>query len=181
MSFRSDIQKYKHYSGKATFMLLVTQQGLWALFVYRWANKVYRSKLPSFVKRILLFFAVIQQKWIEVVTGIQLPYTATIGKRFYIGHFGGIIINANAVIGENCNISQGVTIGVSGQGERRGVPVIGNNVYMGANATIAGKINIGDNVVIGANSLVTDNVEDNVTVLGVPARKISDKNSEGYI
>ncbi|WP_232224054.1 serine O-acetyltransferase [Gillisia sp. CAL575] len=117
----------------------------------------------------------------EIITGISLPYSATIGDKFYIGHFGGIIINSQSVIGNNCNISQGVTVGVSGVGKYRGVPIIGNNVYIGANAVIAGNVKIGDNVVIGANSLVTSSVEKNTTVLGVPAVKVSDNNSDLYI
>jgi len=90
-------------------------------------------------------------------------------------------LNGKTIIGDNCNISQGVTIGVSGRGNKRGVPIIGNNVYMGANAVIAGKIRIGNGVVIGANTLVINDVSDNITVLGVPAKKISDYNSDDYI
>jgi serine O-acetyltransferase len=137
--------------------------------------------LPKVVKKILLVFAIIWQKWIEIISGISLPYSVTIGSGFYIGHFGNIIINASAVIGNNCNISQGVTIGVSGKSENRGVPVIGNNVYIGANSVIAGKITVGDDVVIGANTFVNRDIEPNVTVLGVPAKKISDNTSVDYI
>ncbi len=179
--FGTDIKKYKQYSGKSSLVLLLTQQGLWALFVYRINNSIYRSRLPSFIKIILLFFGVLHQKWIEIITGISLPYSATIGKSFYIGHFGQIIINANSVIGDNCNISQGVTVGVSGRGEKRGVPIIGDNVYMGANATIAGKITIGNDAVIGANSLVVNDVPSGRTVLGVPAEVISKNDSSDYI
>jgi len=92
-----------------------------------------------------------------------------------------IIINAKAVIGKNCNISQGVTIGVSGRGEHRGVPIIGDQVYIGANATIAGAIQVGSHAVIGANSLVIQDVGASTTVLGVPAVKVSDNNSAGYV
>lgn len=181
-AFRSDFKKYKKYSGnKSAIILLFTTQGLWALFVYRLSNSIYRSKLPRWIKKILLLGAVIHQKWIEILTGISLPYAATIGKRFYIAHHGHIILHPRTIIGENCNIAQGVTIGVSGRGENRGIPVIGNNVFMAANAVIAGKIYVGDNSVIGANSLVVNNVESNITVLGVPAKKISDNNSEAYI
>ena len=127
------------------------------------------------------FFAVVWQKWIEIVTGISLPYTAKIGSEFYIGHFGNIIINAAAEIGDNCNVSQGVTIGVSGRGDQRGIPIIGNNVYIGANSVVAGKITIGNNVVIGANSFVNRNIDSNSTVLGVPAKKVSDNSSVDYI
>ncbi len=179
--FSADIRKYKQYSSKNTLLLLLTQQGLWALCIYRFNNAIYTSRFPRAIKRILLFFCLINQKWIEIVAGISLPYTARIGHSFYIGHFGNIIINANAIIGDNCNISQGVTIGVSGRGENRGVPIIGNNVYMGANATVVGKINVGDGAVIGANSLVIKDVPPNTTVLGVPAVVISNNDSTDYI
>ena len=180
--FSLDIKKYKRYSGnKSTIILIITNQGLWALFVYRVSNSIYKSKLPKIIKRMLLIFAVIYQKWIEIITGISIPYTSEIGAGFYIGHFGGIIINASAVIGVNCNISQGVTIGVSGREEKRGVPVIGDNVYIGVNAVIAGKITVGDNCVIGANSLVINSVEANKTVLGVPAVVINSNTSKDYI
>ncbi len=180
-SFKLDIEKYKKYSGKSTLVLLLTTQGLWALFVYRFSYSIYVSGLIKIIKKPLLFIGVFCQKWIEVFTGISIPYSAQIGERFYIGHFSGIIINSKAVIGNNCNISQGVTIGVSGKGENRGVPIIGNNVYIGANATIVGKIKIGDNCVIAANSLVNNTVEANHTVLGVPARIVNSNTSKGYI
>ena len=180
--FSVDLKKYKKYSEKkSALVLLLTNQGLWALFVYRISNNIYNSKLPKIIKKVLLVFAVINQKWIEIVTGISLPYSAQIGEGFYIGHFGGIIINASAKIGTNCNISQGVTIGISGREEKRGVPVIGKNVYTGANAVIVGKISIGDNCVIAANSLVIDSIEANKTVLGVPAVVINSNTSKDYI
>ena len=182
MSFLSDIQKYREYSNKKSSLILVlTTQGLWALFVYRISNGIYKSRLPKLIKKILLFIAVFYQKLIEILTGISLPYAATIGNRFYIAHFGQIIVHPNAVIGNNCNIAQGVTIGVSGRGLKRGVPIIGNNVFIAANAIVAGKINIGDNSVIGANSLVIKDVKEHTTVLGVPAQRISNNNSEAYI
>tara|TARA_B110001450_G_C17555065_1_gene454306 strand:- start:384 stop:935 length:552 start_codon:yes stop_codon:yes gene_type:complete len=180
--FILDINKYKEYSnGKSTILLILTTQGLWALFVYRLANAIYLSKIHFLIKKILLIGALFHQKLIEIITGISLPYSAKIGHSFYIGHFGNIIINANAVIGNNCNISQGVTIGVSGRGEKRGVPIIGNNVYIGVNAVIAGNIKIGNGSVIAANSLVIKDVLSNTTVLGVPAEQINNNNSEAYI
>ena len=181
MRFSEDLEKYKKYSGRSALVLILTQQGLWAICCYRFFNKIYRSKLPKPIKAVLLLWGVFSQKYIEIVTGIQLPYSATIGRKFYIGHFGGIIINAKAVVGDNCNISQGVTIGVSGRGDQRGVPVIGDNVYVGANATIAGNITVGDNAVVGANSLVVKDVDGSTTVVGVPATVVSSNDSKGYI
>jgi serine O-acetyltransferase len=176
---RSDYKKYKKYGGNFITILFFTQ-GFWAILQYRVANSVYKMKIPL-IKQILQFFCMLWQKGIEITTGISIPASVQIGPSFYIGHFGGIILNANTRIGNNCNISQGVTIGVSGLDEKRGVPVIGNDVYIGANAVLAGKINIGDNALIGACSLVNTNVESNSVMLGVPAIKISNKSAEGYI
>lgn len=182
MSLKSDFIKYKKYSGnKSSLVLLLTQQGLWALTVYRISNKIYKSSLFKPLKKVLLGFVLVHQKWIEIATGISLPYTVTIGQQFYIGHFGGIIINANVKIGNNCNVSQGVTLGVSGRGENRGVPTIGNNVYIGANAVIAGPITIGDNCVIAANTLVTKSIEANAVVVGVPGVIVNYNSSKDYI
>ena len=128
-----------------------------------------------------MIFCTLSQKWIEIITGISLPYSAKIGSHFYIGHFGNIIINPKVVIGNNCNISQGVTIGVNGRGDARGTPILGDNVYIGANAVIVGNIVIGDNAVIGANSLVIENIKEYTTVLGVPAKEINTNGSKGYI
>jgi len=180
-TFKQDIKKYVSYSNKNWVVLLLTQQGLWAIFVYRFSHSIYKSKVPVIIKKILLIPCVLSQKWIEIIAGISIPYSAVIGKGFYIGHFGGIIINANTVIGDDCNISQGVTLGVSGKGNERGVPVIGNRVYIGANSVVAGKIFIGDGVVIGANTFVNKSVAANTTVLGVPAIKINNHNSDYYI
>lgn len=181
MKFAKDIKRYTNYSGKSALIMLLTQQGLWALLQYRFFNWVYTSSLPKVLKWPLLGIGVLKLKAIEILTGITIPYSASIGEGFYIGHHSGIVINANAVIGKNCNISQGVTIGVSGRGDNRGVPVIGDYVYIGANATIAGKIIIGNKAVIGANSLVIKDVGESTTVVGVPAIKVSDNDSADYI
>lgn len=113
--------------------------------------------------------------------GIQIPSATRIGKGFYIGHYGTIIVNAKAIIGDNVNISQGVTIGQANRGQHKGVPVIGNEVYIGPGAKIVGKVVIGNNVAIGANAVVTNDVPDNACVAGVPARIINMKGAEGYV
>lgn len=175
----SDYKKYKKYGGNFVTIIFFTQ-GFWAIAQYRLAHSVYKMRVPI-VKQVLQVVMLLWQKGIEIATGISIPASAKIGHSFYIGHFGGIILNAKTSIGNNCNISQGVTIGVSGQGEKRGVPVIGNDVYIGANAVVAGKISVQNNAVIGACSLVTTDVEENAVMLGVPAVKVSDKGSKGYV
>lgn len=176
----SDYKKYKKYGGHF-FGIVFFTQGFWAIFQYRFANFIFRKIRILVFRQILLFLCLIWQKIIEITTGISIPASAQIGKSFYIGHFGGIIINSNAILGENCNISQGVTIGVSSIGIKRGVPTIGNNVYIGANSVVAGRIFVEDNVLIGACSLVTSDVTEFSVVQGVPAIVISKNGSGSYI
>ncbi|MEZ7503834.1 serine O-acetyltransferase [Flavobacterium sp. Arc2] len=177
---QSDYQKHQKYGGHF-FAIVFFTQGFWAVLQYRVAHFIYTNISWQPFRFVFLFLTFLCQKGIEITTGISIPASVKIGHSFYIGHFGGIIINANAVIGNNCNISQGTTIGVSGIGEKRGVPVLGNDVYIGANAVIAGKILIGNQVLIGACSLVNQSLSDKDVVLGVPAVVISNMGSKGYI
>ncbi|MDH4423926.1 serine O-acetyltransferase [Bacillus cereus] len=113
--------------------------------------------------------------------GIEISPKTKIGTGFYIGHFGGIVINSQAEIGKNCNLSQGVTIGMANRGEKKGVAIIGDNVYIGPGAKIVGAVRIGNNAAIGANCVVTKDVPDNAVVVGVPGKVISMNSSKGYI
>jgi serine O-acetyltransferase len=113
--------------------------------------------------------------------GCLIPHTTMIGAGLYLGHVRDIIINEQAVIGENCNISQGVTIGQANRGRRRGTPVIGRNVYIGPGAKIVGAVHVGNNVAIGANCVVTDDVPDHAVVVGIPGKVISFAGSAGYV
>lgn len=113
--------------------------------------------------------------------GISIPAGTSIGSGFYIGHFGGIVVSQKATIGRNCNISQGVTIGRANRGRNRGYPVLGDNIYIGPGAVIAGSVRIGNNVAIGANCVVTMDIPDDSVVVGVPGRIISQEGSAGYV
>jgi serine O-acetyltransferase len=113
--------------------------------------------------------------------GIDIPYTTSIGSGFYIGHFGAIVVNERAVIGDNCNLSQQVTIGQLNRGPRKGYPVIGNDVYIGPGAKVAGAVRIGNDVAIGANSVVIDDVPDHAVVVGVPGSIVSSAGTAGYV
>lgn len=176
----SDYVRYRGY-GSSFIVILFLTQGFWASVHYRVAHSIYTSVRIKLIRFIVMIPVYLFQKIIEIVTGISIPASASIGHSLYIGHFGGIILNANAVLGSNCNISQGVTIGVSGLNEKRGVPVIGDNVYIGANSVIAGNIKVGNNCLIGACSLVNRDLPDNSVAIGVPAEVISKRGSEGYI
>lgn len=104
-----------------------------------------------------------------------------IGKGLYLGHYFGIVINEDVIMGCNINLSNDVTIGQTNRGGRKGVPILGNNIYIGPGARIIGKVVIGNNVAIGANAVVTHDVPDNAVVAGVPARIISYSGSVGYV
>ena len=89
-------------------------------------------------------------------------------RGLYIGHPYGITINPKAVLGKNINIHKGVTIGQENRGRRKGVPVIGNSVWIGVNSTIVGNITIGDDVLIAPNSYVNRDVPSHSVVFGNP-------------
>jgi serine O-acetyltransferase len=113
--------------------------------------------------------------------GISIPPETRIGSGFYIGHFGGIVVNRHCIIGRNCNISHGVTLGIVKRGKNRGSPILKDNIYLGAGAKIIGAVHIGNNVAIGANCVVTKDIPDNAVVVGIPGRIISMNGSAGYV
>jgi len=97
----------------------------------------------------------------------DIPFTAKIGKNAYFPHRAiGVVIHENAVIGENARIQANVVIGGKGQS---GVPTIGNNVQIGANAVIVGGAEIGDNAIVGAGAVVLKDVPAACVACGVPA------------
>ncbi|MDQ1472471.1 MAG: serine O-acetyltransferase [Bryobacterales bacterium] len=127
---------------------------------YTIQSRIFRMPM-SLVYRVLKLMS-------QVLTGIDLPCEATVGRRFTIEHFGGIIISGDAVFGDDCFIRNGVTVGLRRTGVR-GAPVLGNRVDIGAGAVILGSITIGDDVSIGANAVVLQDVPANSIAVGVPA------------
>lgn len=115
-------------------------------------------------------------------THINIPSETCIGEGFYIGHLGKIIINPKAVIGRNVNIATGVTIGQTNRGSKKGVPTIGDNVWIGTNSVIVGNITIGDDVLIAPLTLVNVDVPSHSVVSGNPCTITPRENAtEDYI
>ncbi|KPE51568.1 serine O-acetyltransferase [Chryseobacterium indologenes] len=118
----------------------------------------------------------------QIKYGFQIYPETQIGEGFYLGHWGSLVINPKAKIGINCNIAQGVTIGQQNRGKNAGFPIIGNEVWIGANAVIVGGITIGNNVLIAPNSYVNFDVPPHSVVMGNPGVIYPNENAtEGYI
>ena len=115
-------------------------------------------------------------------TKIQIPTSTKIGEGFYIGHTGRIIINPEAILGKNINLSTGVVIGQENRGKRKGAPRIGDNCWIGANSVIVGNITIGNDVLIAPLSFVNFDVPSHSIVIGNPSKIISKEDAtNGYI
>lgn len=113
--------------------------------------------------------------------GILLAPPTQVGPGLFLEHISDIFINPRTIIGSNCNIANGVTIGQTNRGKRKGTPVIGDNVFIGPGAKILGGIKIGNNVAIGANCVVVEDVPDNAVVAAQPGQIISYRGTAGYI
>jgi len=146
----------------------IARQGLWVMAVYRFGRWRYQVR-PTLLRVPLSFIYKVMKLVSQILTGIDLPCEARIGRRFLIEHFGGIVISGDSVIGDDVIVRNGVTIGLKNTGVK-GAPTIGNRVDIGSGAKILGPIVIGDDVVIGANAVVVRDVPPNSMALGVPAR-----------
>lgn len=146
----------------------ISRQGLWVMVVYRFGRWVHDLHLA--IPRVILSTVYRCLKLLsQVLTGIDLPREATVGRRFKIEHFGGIVISPAAVFGDDVVVRQGVTVDLRRTGER-GAPIIGDRVDIGAGAKILGPIVIGNDVMIGANAVVIRDVPSNSIAVGIPAR-----------
>jgi serine O-acetyltransferase len=153
------------------FVICLAAPGVHAAVVYRFGHWARERSVPlrALLDPLyhLLYFVV------RVLWGIEISRQATIGPGLYIGHFGGIVVSRHAVIGANCNLSQEVTIGVSGDGANRGAPKIGDDVYIAPGAKIFGPITIGHRAKIGANAVIHADVPDGAVAVAASFQIIS--------
>ena len=168
-----DIGRYKK-KGRTTLRLLVFNPPFRFIFTFRACNYFSKFNPIGIVFRIW-------NKNMQVKYGFQFQHTIKIGKGFYLPHYGNIVINNKVTIGNNCNISQGVTLGNVKRGSKEGNPTIGDRVAIGANAVVVGKIKIGNDVLIAPLSFINFDVPDNAVVAGNPANIINYNSSKGYI
>lgn len=140
-------------------------RGYWKNYGFRFT---YFLRIASRCKGAKYILIKLILKYMTIKYGYEISERTQIGHGLAIMHLGGIAINHLAVIGNNCTIYQGVTIG-GAVGKRAGAPKLGNKVWIGPNAVIVGNIKIGNNVLIAGNSFVNFDVPDNSMVMGNPA------------
>jgi serine O-acetyltransferase len=144
--------------------------GLHALLFHRLSHWLWKKGF-KFIARFLSYIS-------RFITGIEIHPGAKIGERFFIDHGMGVVIGETATIGNDVTIYHDVTLGGTSLDKGIRHPQIGNNVIIGAGAQLLGPIHIGDNARIGSNAVVVRDVESNSTVVGIPARPVSEKPAE---
>lgn len=182
-AFRADVGRYFRYARATTAWsrarLILQTEGIWALAVYRASCWVHREA-PAPLRAWLRWPTGAVGIAARLALGIHLDPGAHIGAGLYVGHSGGIWVAPGAVLGRECNLAQGVTVGVGGT-VRRGTPHLGDRVWVGPKATISGPVLVGSGAVIGANSLVVSDVPERGVAVGVPARVVAHTGSGALI
>lgn len=151
-------------AARSALEVLLLYQGIHALIWHRFAHWFYKHKMffiARLISQIARFFTLI-----EIHPGAQL------GHGILIDHGSGVVIGETAVVGDNCTIYQGVTLGGVGTQKGKRHPTLGNDVMVGAGAKILGAFEVGDNCSIAANAVLLKPLEDNVTAVGIPARPV---------
>ncbi len=144
--------------------VLLLYSGLHAVIYHRWANFFYRHKM--------FFIARLISQCSRHLTGIEIHPGATIGKGLFIDHGMGVIIGETTVIGDDCTIYQGATLGGTGKDKGKRHPTLGNNVMVGSGAKVLGPFTVGDGAKIAAGAVVLSEVAAGATAVGVPARAV---------
>ena len=154
-------------AARNVFEILTCYSGVQAVIFYRLTHFLWRYKL-----RWLARFISTLARWI---TGIEIHPGAVIGRRFFIDHGMGVVIGETSIIGDDCMLYHGVTLGGTTWDKVKRHPTLKNGVVIGAGAKILGPITLGNNVRVGSNSVVVRSIDDNETVVGIPGRIVRKK------
>ena len=158
-------------AARNVFEVLTCYSGVQAVLFYRLTHLLWRYKL-YWLARFISTFA----RWL---TGIEIHPGAVIGRRFFIDHGMGVVIGETAIIGDDCMLYHGVTLGGTTWDKVKRHPTLRNGVVIGAGAKILGPITLGENVRVGSNSVVVRSINDNETVVGIPGRIVRKKAEDG--
>lgn len=151
----------------SVFEVITTYPGFHALMIHRLSHWLWARGL-NWLARYLSFLG----RWL---TGIEIHPGAQIGRRFFIDHGMGVVIGETAVIGDDCTLYHGVTLGGTSWNKGKRHPTLRNGVVIGAGAKVLGPIEIGEGARVGSNSVVVKPVPPGVTVVGIPAHIIDAK------
>jgi serine O-acetyltransferase len=158
-------------AARNVFEVLTCYSGVQAVLFYRLTHFLWRYRLYWLAR----FISTIA-RW---VTGIEIHPGAVIGRRFFIDHGMGVVIGETAIIGDDCMLYHGVTLGGTTWDKVKRHPTLKNGVVIGAGAKILGPITLGENVRVGSNSVVVRSIDDNETVVGIPGRIVRKKAEDG--
>lgn len=154
-------------AARSYWEIITTYPGVHAILFHRLAHRLWKLKLYWFgraISHIGRFF-----------TGIEIHPGAVIGQRFFIDHGMGVVIGETAVIGDDCTLYHGVTLGGTSWKQGKRHPTLENKVVVGAGAKILGPITIGSSAKIGSNAVVISDIPANATAIGIPARVVDNE------
>ncbi len=162
-------------AARTAWEVLTCYPGLHAVVLHRFAHRLWGARL-RWLARFLAYLS-------RALTGIEIHPAARIGRRFFIDHGMGVVIGETAVIGDDCTLYHGVTLGGTSWQKGKRHPTLGDGVIVGAGAKILGPIAIGRGAKIGSNAVVVHEVPPMATAVGIPARVIaadSDSPDKGF-
>ena len=157
-------------AARTHFEVLTTYLGVHALILHRFSHWLWKTKL-YWLGRLFSHLG-------RFLTGIEIHPGATIGHRVFIDHGMGIVIGETAIIGDDCTLYHGVTLGGTSWNKGKRHPTLENGVVIGAGAKVLGPITIGKNAKIGSNAVVVRDVPENVTAVGIPARILEEEKAK---
>lgn len=157
-------------AARTRWEILTTYPGVHALLLHRLATRFWHLGL-FWLGRLVSHFA----RWI---TGIEIHPGATIGRRVFIDHGMGVVVGETAVIGDDCTLYHGVTLGGTSWNKGKRHPTLERGVVVGAGAKILGPITIGEEAKIGSNAVVVKDVPAKATAVGIPARILDDAKAQ---
>ncbi len=166
---KDDVRAVRERDPAATSDLevLLLYSGVHAVLMHRIAHKLHGMGCKLTARAV--------SQAAKFLTGIEIHPAATIGKGLFIDHGSGVVIGETAEIGDNCTIYQGATLGGTGKDVGKRHPTLGNNVMVGAGAKVLGPFKVGDNVKIASNAVVLNEIPDNSTAVGIPAKIVTKK------
>lgn len=178
---QADIDRYVILRNRAWWIELLANQGLWVMTRYRFSRWIMLHVHVPVLRQLLRVLCFLVQKIVEVMTHCEVPDNAELGPGVFMPHAYCIVLHEDVQIGKMATISQDVTIGSSGRRRHRGVPYIGDRVYIAPGARAFGSIIIESDVAIGANAVVTRSLPKNAVAVGIPAKVINYNGTQDLI